>query len=1343
MSKTVFRALAALILLSLQLNVTLGAQDFIPGTEESLSTASPEILGGGLNTASLTPVQADLMNPAASGGNQRTTFDLNYLGIVKDGLQGFQLNTGVSYPTRFGVFGGSLGGLFSSVPGWNFGSSGSLNLSFAKDVYRNLYLGVGLGGGVNQYAGRSLDWALGLDLGMMHFLGEVGPLKDFRYGLALRDLGKTPAAYAGLQPLPSLATLGGAADFRLISEKDLTWGMHTDLSFPSFQNVRFTLGTDVNLWNTLALRMAWQGDLRAIAAGSSRSLIPTLSLSYSFVTDLGENAEKIGLDQKYSKNEIRTSLGGGVLAEGVYGIAAGLHVPLGVVDTNPPVIQVAYAQELHISPNNDGKKDALILPMEITDERYIKSYVLEISDSAGTLIRTIRNKDDRPENEGLANFLDKLVEVKSGIPIPESLRWDGTGDSGAVVPDGAYTFVLKASDDNLNLGTSPVYTVFVDSTAPVITLAAPASQDLIFSPDGDGNKDEIILGQSGSKEDLWEGAILNAFGEPVRKFSQKDTAPEKVVWDGKDDLGQAVPDGVYAYRISTTDRGDNSVTARVENIIVNTQVTPVVITLNYRQFSPNGNGVRDVMEMIPSIPVKEGIRNWSLEILDKDNRALRTFKDDTGKNPAALMVWDGKTDQGTAAPEGLYRAKLSLHYVKGNKPQSISPDFILDVTPPSATVLVDGLPSFSPDGDGQRDSLPLVQESSEEESWTGAVLDEKGTLVRQWTWNGTPEKNLFWDGLSTQGILQASGTYLYSLKSTDRAGNSFEIKTRPFTLDTLAREALISVEGTAFSPNGDGRKDSIGLFPSTNDPSGLVGYTVTVTGQENQTVRTFQGGSTLPARLTWDGLSDSGTRAPEGLYRVALALRYGSGKTAGAQSPSFVLDTTAPAVEAVADFSIFSPNGDGKKDVVTIRQTSSQETVWNASLTDQQNRVIRSYSWKDRVQNVVWDGKDEAGNQVPDGAYSYLVSAEDAAGNLTAVSLRGLQVDNRQTNVFLTLNKTAFSPVQEGEKGLIRFNIVPTLKEGISSWSLKMIHRTRGVVREFSGTTDLPGVMAWDGKSEGALQEGNYQAELTVGYLKGDEPRVVSAGFTVDATAPEVQFSLAPELFSPDNDGLADELTIGMKVTDLVGVENWNLQIRDPEGSLFIEFSGKEAPAENLIWDGRSRTGELVQAAVDYRYTLQVTDRLGQTRELKGLIPIDILVIKDGDRYKIAVPSIVFAASSTKIVDDGTEVGEKNKQILRRIAQILNRFGSYKVLIEGHANVTRFQSPESIQKEDQDILRPLSLGRANEVRSELVKNGVANGRLSVAGLGGSRPVAAFDDRANIWKNRRVEFILLR
>ena len=98
------------------------------------------------------------------------------------------MNLGVTVPTRAGVF-TAIGGFATAsfnptVPGLQFGPLGGLHLSFSKDLFPDLYVGIGVGGELGN------DWGLGADLGFVSILGDLGPLKDFRWGGALRNLGR-------------------------------------------------------------------------------------------------------------------------------------------------------------------------------------------------------------------------------------------------------------------------------------------------------------------------------------------------------------------------------------------------------------------------------------------------------------------------------------------------------------------------------------------------------------------------------------------------------------------------------------------------------------------------------------------------------------------------------------------------------------------------------------------------------------------------------------------------------------------------------------------------------------------------------------------------------------------------------------------------------------------------------------------------------------------------------------------------------------------------------------------------------------------------------------------------
>ena len=83
----------------------------------------------------------------------------------------------------------------------------------------------------------------------------------------------------------------------------------------------------------------------------------------------------------------------------------------------------AFAAPKYISPNNDGVQDELIIPLHISDKRYVQGWSLVIVDENQNVVRTIGNKVAQPEKLGFKAFFKQLFSKKEGILIPESVTW--------------------------------------------------------------------------------------------------------------------------------------------------------------------------------------------------------------------------------------------------------------------------------------------------------------------------------------------------------------------------------------------------------------------------------------------------------------------------------------------------------------------------------------------------------------------------------------------------------------------------------------------------------------------------------------------------------------------------------------------------------------------------------------------------------------------------------------------------------------------------------------------------------------------------------------------------------
>jgi len=247
----------------------------------------------------------------------------------------------------------------------------------------------------------------------------------------------------------------------------------------------------------------------------------------------------------------------------------------------------------------------------------------------------------------------------------------------------------------------------------------------------------------------------------------------------------------------------------------------------------------------------------------------------------------------------------------------------------------------------------------------------------------------------------------------------------------------------------------------------------------------------------------------------------------------------------------------------------------------------------------------------------------------------------------------------------------------------------------------------------------------------------------VDTRPPEVDLAMTPVPFSPDDDGEDDAIELSLRVGDASPIERWSVEVEDPYGRPFRVFAGPGAPPPAIEWDGRSATGELVQAAEDYPVTVTVTDAVGNTAIATGVVPVDVLVFREGDRLKIRVSSIEFASDAADYRDFDPEKGERNLKTLERLAEVLKKYPGYRIRIEGHAVSVYWDDPERARREESEELVPLSLARAEAVKQALVGFGIEEWRMTAVGMGGSQPVVPHGDLENRWKSRRVEFILVR
>ena len=135
--------------------------------------------------------------------------------------------------------------------------------------------------------------------------------------------------------------------------------------------------------------------------------------------------------------------------------------------------------------------------------------------------------------------------------------------------------------------------------------------------------------------------------------------------------------------------------------------------------------------------------------------------------------------------------------------------------------------------------------------------------------------------------------------------------------------------------------------------------------------------------FTWSGLTDAGTRAKDGTYRMEIHL---ANQHRTILIPKeIVLDSVAPLVRTASSRDSFSPEGDHQSDSLAIHYTLSEHARVVIYLSG--HKILGpSHSGKPQGK-ITWYGRD-GGMLLPPGVYTLELGAIDAAGNETPAADR-------------------------------------------------------------------------------------------------------------------------------------------------------------------------------------------------------------------------------------------------------------------------------------------------------------------------------------------------------------------
>ncbi|MFQ3619323.1 MAG: FlgD immunoglobulin-like domain containing protein [Spirochaetales bacterium] len=633
------------------------------------------------------------------------------------------------------------------------------------------------------------------------------------------------------------------------------------------------------------------------------------------------------------------------------------------IDTRPRVFTLGV-DYLYFSPNGDGAQDVVTLtPSGLIPDGLVE-VVLELLDERGGVRRT----------------------EKGPPPLPTSVQFDGRDGAGNLLPDGKYRIRATASYENGAVVTAETPILVLDTKPAQIQITATTP---IISPNFDGFKDDVTFTLKGGKEGYWKGIIADPAGNILFSYDHEGGIPETLYFNGMGLDGKPIPDGVYVVYIEGRDLAGNPGRSNRFSVEVDTRPTTLGVGTDLSAFSPNGDGIKDRITILPILHQGRETEAYQLQLKDASGRVIRTIAEN--RPVPAQIFWDGKDDAGKVVPDGKYTADLMVAYRNGNRPTTITSPFEVDTLPPEATVFVANR-EVRQDAAGKLTPLQVEQRSSDEEGWVGEFL-VPGTnqVVFRKTWKGRVE-SFAWEGQSAAGSPVPSGEYVYRLTGEDRAGNRAVFEVKDLRVTWIQPAVSIVPQLAAFSPNGDGVKDTLSFDITTNVREGVTGWVLEVS-KDKEVVASIQGKGPIPSTLQWDGKDPKGEKVPDGEYTVRFTLQVQDRSISSLAPIPIRVDTTPPIVSLELHPVPFSPDHDGKDDLFHLRiavEDASTIEAWRFTVLDPKGQDIQS---ADGIGNppaeLSWDGYSRTGDLVQSATeYPLFFEIRDEVGNVAKGSVK-------------------------------------------------------------------------------------------------------------------------------------------------------------------------------------------------------------------------------------------------------------------------------------------------------------------------------------------------------------------
>ncbi len=686
-----------------------------------------------------------------------------------------------------------------------------------------------------------------------------------------------------------------------------------------------------------------------------------------------------------------------------------------------------------------------------------------------------------------------------------------------------------------------------------------ADEDTVFSPNGDGVQDKLLISFAGDGS-LGDYRIIidvhgaGGIGPPDGKFNPDDdwlvkgvigsgvsgNDPSKTVrqeWDGRDlspeqespPTARTVRDGTYEIRVEIDAFQDGRVdeifgyTSDTRSATIDTTSPQSSVQVSRREFSPNADGTKDSTQFI--FTLSEDVASLQLKFSETDTPAIQLNGRSRGRY---TYTWKGDDSFGTPLSDGIYDLQLQGSDNAGNIGIFAVGAVTIDTDPPSISRVTPSDNTFqntptsvieaivNPDSGSAIDftstSTKITLENENGDSIAGRLSSDESENRLTLTLNSPL------DGVDENGV------YTVIADALDTAGNSVQRIVR-FTFDTSPPIV------TKFAANGAELKpgaaintplmffdaflaDNIALNRNAstirlNGPRGAVDGVQSPIGENG--IRWW-----LSFPLDTDGTDD-------GTYTLAVApADYAANEGSQWQIP-FIYDTQSPQLISLLPIEISEPqtfqnsplsqitaafddvNGSGVNlEATTIEMVRHVENgdavpVAGVLIPDANNNTL-ALRFNQPLQ--VRDGSQ-------DGVYRVQVSFVDNAGN--AQTTDAVLIYDTQAPALVSTTPGDNETVSSLSEVSVRLNDA-TSGIDFSSTTVRLLQEGNeiGVDASDNGQDTVTLTLAKPLTTDGS-DDGEYTIEITPADRAGNIGTARVHRFFLDARIPEIRLNTPSE----------------------------------------------------------------------------------------------------------------------------------------------------------------------------------------------------------------------------------------